>query len=157
MHPEIAAFPSARVYGGRALQTDPSMLSRRAWAYEPSKPRARWLHVTGPCQGRQSQDEADAVKILFLDEVQDLPRTVQRKLVRVLQDRHRRYSPVGSDEERVSDFEVVCASNRSLSELQGLLDADLFDRLSHLVVTIPPLRDCRDDLLGDWREVWREL
>lgn len=61
MHPEIAAFPSARVYGGRALQTDPSMLSRRAWAYEPSKPRSRWLHVTGPCQGRQSQDEADAV------------------------------------------------------------------------------------------------
>lgn len=60
MHPEIAAFPSARVYGGRALQTDPSMLPRRAWGYEPSKPRARWLHVTGPCQGRQSEDEADA-------------------------------------------------------------------------------------------------
>jgi hypothetical protein len=61
MHPEIAAFPSARVYGGRALQTDPSMFSRRAWGYEPSKPRARWLHISGPCQGRQSKEEADAV------------------------------------------------------------------------------------------------
>ena len=61
MHPEIAAFPSARVYGGRALQTDPSMTLRRAWTYEPSKPRARWLHVAGPCQGRQSEAEAEAV------------------------------------------------------------------------------------------------
>lgn len=112
---------------------------------------------TGADKERPGLIAAAKGKILFLDEVQDLPRTVQRKLVRVLQDRQRRYSPVGSDEERSSDFDVVCASNRSLSELQGLLDADLFDRLAHLVVTIPPLRDCRDDLLDDWREVWREL
>lgn len=112
---------------------------------------------TGADKERAGLIAAAKGKILFLDEVQDLPRTVQRKLVRVLQDRQRRYSPVGSDEERRSDFDVVCASNRSLSELQGLLDADLFDRLAHLVVTIPPLRECRDDLLSDWREVWREL
>jgi DNA-binding NtrC family response regulator len=118
-------------------------------------------HVRGAFTGAD-KDRAGLIasakgKLLFLDEVQDLPRTVQRKLVRVLQDRQRRYSPVGSDEERTSDFDVVCASNRTLSELQQALDPDLFDRLAHLVVTIPPLRHCRDDLLEDWREVWREL
>lgn len=112
---------------------------------------------TGADKERPGLIAAAKGKILFLDEVQDLPQTVQRKLVRVLQDRQRRYSPVGSDEERCSDFDVVCASNRSLSELQGLLDADLFDRLAHLVVRIPPLRECREDVLEDWREVWREL
>ncbi|MFO0963746.1 MAG: AAA domain-containing protein [Phycisphaerales bacterium] len=61
MHPEIAAFPREHVYGGKALITDPSMELRRKWSYEPAKSRARWLNVTGPCTGRQSRREADAV------------------------------------------------------------------------------------------------
>lgn len=95
--------------------------------------------------------------ILFLDEVQDLPRPVQRKLVRVFQDRQRRYRPVGSDREETVDVELVCASNLPVAELQERLDADLFDRLSHLTVTVPPLRECREDLAEDWGRVWREL
>lgn len=100
--------------------------------------------------------EADG-GILFLDEVQDLPRSAQRNLVRVFQDRRRRYRPVGSDKEESVNVELVCASNLPLSELQERLDADLFDRLSHLIVTVPPLRECRDDLPEDWARVWREL
>jgi DNA-binding NtrC family response regulator len=118
-------------------------------------------HVRGAFTGAEKERAgliaAAKGKILFLDEVQDLPRPVQRKLVRVLQDRQRKYSPVGSDEERCSEFEVVCASNHSLMELQDRLDADLFDRLAHLVVTIPPLRECRDDIRDDWCKVWAEL
>jgi sigma54-dependent transcription regulator len=95
--------------------------------------------------------------ILFLDEVQDLPPAVQRKLVRVFQDRLRRYRPVGSDEEKSTDVELVCASNLPMATLRERLDADLFDRLSHLVVSVPPLRDCRDDVHDDWSRVWREL
>ncbi|MFO0963749.1 MAG: sigma 54-interacting transcriptional regulator [Phycisphaerales bacterium] len=115
-------------------------------------------HVRGAFTGAVS-DRPGAIasakgKLLFLDEVQDLPRTVQRKLVRVLQDQ--RYTPVGSDKELRADFELVCASNRPLSALQELIDPDLFDRLAHLVVTIPPLRECRADLESDWRGVWRE-
>jgi DNA-binding NtrC family response regulator len=41
--------------------------------------------------------------------------------------------------------------------LRKILDADLFDRLSHLIVEIPPLRDCREDLETDWQRVWQEL
>lgn len=100
--------------------------------------------------------EADG-GILFLDEVQDLPKHAQRNLVRVFQDRRRRYRPVGSDEEASVSVELVCASNLALPELQERLDQDLFDRLSHLIVTVPPLRDCRDDLHDDWGRVWKEL
>ncbi|MBI4702784.1 MAG: sigma 54-interacting transcriptional regulator [Deltaproteobacteria bacterium] len=100
--------------------------------------------------------EADG-GILFLDEVQDLPSAAQRKLVRVLQDRHRRYRPLGADRERSVDVELVCASNLELAALRSRLDADLFDRVSHLQVRIPPLRECREDLHDDWQRVWREL
>ncbi|MEO0605910.1 MAG: sigma 54-interacting transcriptional regulator [Myxococcota bacterium] len=95
--------------------------------------------------------------VLFLDEVQDLPKHVQRKLVRVFQDRKRRYRPVGSDLEESVDVEIVCASNLPVEELRERLDADLFDRLSHLSVTVPPLRECSDDVEPDWERVWGEL
>lgn len=100
--------------------------------------------------------EADG-GILFLDEVQDLPKPAQRKLVRVFQDRQRRYRPIGSDREESADVELVCASNLPIADLRTRLDADLFDRLSHLTVTVPPLRECREDIGDDWRRVWREL
>jgi len=118
-------------------------------------------HIKGAFTGAsQKRDgllkEADK-GILFLDEIQDLPKPLQRKLVRVFQDRKHRYRPVGSDKEQQTDIEVVCASNRTLDELRDKLDADLFDRLSHLIVEIPPLRDCREDLEMDWQQVWQEL
>jgi DNA-binding NtrC family response regulator len=100
--------------------------------------------------------EADG-GILFLDEVQDLPKTAQRKLVRVFQDHNRRYRPLGSDKELRADIELVCASNLRLEDLHSKLDADLFDRLSHFIVTVPPLRECREDVLSDWEIVWREM
>jgi len=118
-------------------------------------------HVKGAFTGA-NKDRAGLLKeadsgILFMDEIQDLPKPLQRKLVRVFQDRKHRYRPVGSDKEQDTDIEVVCASNRPLDELRKILDADLFDRLSHLIVEIPPLRDCREDLEMDWQRVWQEL
>ena len=95
--------------------------------------------------------------IFFLDEIQDLPPPAQRKLVRVLQDPKHLYCPVGSDGEKSSDFELVCASNLPIDALRKRLDADLFDRVSHLIVTIPSLRECREDLKDDWCRVWREV
>ena len=95
--------------------------------------------------------------ILFLDEVQDLPKPAQRKLVRVFQDRRRRFRPLGSDDELSVDVELVCASNLEVADLRKRLDPDLYDRLSHLTVEVPPLRECREDVADDWRRVWREL
>ncbi|MCZ0942897.1 MAG: sigma 54-interacting transcriptional regulator [Gammaproteobacteria bacterium] len=100
--------------------------------------------------------KADA-GILFLDEVQDLPKAAQRKLVRVFQERHRRYRPLGGDAEVAVDVELICASNLDDAVLRDRLDPDLYDRISHLTVRIPPIRECREDIADGWRAVWREL
>jgi len=118
-------------------------------------------HVKGAFTGADSARKgllgnADG-GILFLDEVQDLPMNVQRKLIRFLQDRHRRYRQVGGDKELSVDVEIVCASNIPIAELAQRLAPDLFDRLTHLIVMVPPLRDCRDDIVDDWARVWREM
>lgn len=112
---------------------------------------------TGAASDRQGLLAEANGGILFLDEVQDLPKPAQRKLVRVFQDRQRRYRSLGADRENTADVELVCASNLPVTELRERLDADLFDRLSHLIVTVPPLRECRDDLKEDWGRVWLEL
>ncbi len=118
-------------------------------------------HMKGAFTGAEANREgllkAADKGILFLDEVQDLPVNVQRKLVRVLQDYRHRYRPLGSDQENSSDFQLVCASNKSRDELSQILDADFFDRISHLEVTIPPLRECRQDIHEDWINVWAEM
>jgi DNA-binding NtrC family response regulator len=112
---------------------------------------------TGAEADREGLLKAADIGILFLDEVQDLPANVQRKLVRVLQDFRHRYRPLGSDQEISSDFQLVCASNKSRKELRSVLDTDFFDRISHLEVTIPPLRECRLDIREDWGNVWQEM
>ena len=98
-------------------------------------------------------EEADG-GILFLDEIQDLPKLVQRKLLRTLQDEHHRFRRVGDKKERQSDFELVCASNLPEEELKERLDLDFYDRISFFKVKLPPLRDCPEDLRDDWQKVW---
>lgn len=100
--------------------------------------------------------EADG-KILFLDEIQDLPKGVQRKLLRTLQDKKHRYRIVGDDKESTADVELVCASNLTDSELRKKLDPDFYDRISFYRVVIPPLRECREDIETDWNEVWKTV
>jgi hypothetical protein len=59
MHPDIAAFPRSRVYGGLALKTDePAMRASREWTFDAGRRRARWIHVEGRCRGRSSAAEA---------------------------------------------------------------------------------------------------
>lgn len=112
---------------------------------------------TGADKSREGLIKQAEGGVLFLDEVQDLPKALQRKLVRLLQDNRRRYRPVGADRELEADVDVVCASNLSLELLSERLDADLFDRLSLLTVRVPALRECREDLPDDWMRVWRSL
>ena len=112
---------------------------------------------TGAEQSRKGIMQEAHEGILFLDELQDLPPAAQRKLVRIFQGQPQRYRPLGSDHEKEVNVDLVCASNLSLPELRKRLDADLFDRVSHLMVLIPPLRECREDIKDDWSAVWREV
>jgi hypothetical protein len=95
--------------------------------------------------------------ILFFDEIQDLPRIVQRMLVRFLQDPDHLYRRVGSSgKECMADVELIFASHKNSEELSALLDPDLYDRISLVTVWIPSLREFREDLPEIWRQVWLE-
>lgn len=77
----------------------------------------------------------------FLDEVGDLPMSLQAKLLRFLQERV--IERIGGREEIAVDVRIVCATHQNLKELTtaGRFREDLYYRLSEIVVTIPPLRE----------------
>ncbi len=83
---------------------------------------------------------------LLLDEVDALPPAAQAKLLRFLQDKQ--YRQVGSSTLRQADVRVIAASNRALDRLvqRGEFRQDLYFRLNVLTLTLPPLRERRDDI-----------
>jgi DNA-binding NtrC family response regulator len=83
---------------------------------------------------------------MFLDEVGDVPATMQAKLLRVLQER--RFERVGGTESVEVDVRVIAATNRSLRKLvkQGKFRQDLFYRLNVVKIDLPPLRDRPEDI-----------
>ncbi len=83
---------------------------------------------------------------VFLDEVDDTPKTLQIKLMRVLEDHV--VSRLGESEWRQVEFRVVAATNRDLGDLvrRGEFGADLYQRLAIVQIELPPLRDRREDL-----------
>jgi DNA-binding NtrC family response regulator len=83
---------------------------------------------------------------VFLDEVDDTPKTLQIKLLRVLEDHV--VGRLGESGQREVDFRVVAATNRDLAELvrQDEFGADLYQRLAIVRIELPPLRQRREDI-----------
>jgi anaerobic nitric oxide reductase transcription regulator len=108
-------------------------------------------HVKGAFSGavseRAGRFEAAHGGVLFLDEVGELPLSVQAKLLRVLQNGE--IQRLGSDQPRTVDVRIIAATNRDLAEQvkRGEFRADLYHRLSVYPVVIPPLRERGDDVL----------
>lgn len=83
---------------------------------------------------------------LFLDEIGDLPLHLQPKLLRVLQDGS--FSRIGGNEIINADFRLISATNRKLEEMiaRGEFREDLYYRLNVIPITIPALRERRQDV-----------
>lgn len=101
---------------------------------------------TGAYANRAGRFEMADKGTLFLDEVGDMKANLQVKLLRVLQSRE--FEPVGSTKSQKVDVRIIAATNKNLEEMVKTRDfrEDLYYRLSVIPITIPPLRDRRDDI-----------
>jgi transcriptional regulator with GAF, ATPase, and Fis domain len=101
---------------------------------------------TGAASDRKGKFESAHKGTIFLDEIGELPLPGQVKLLRVLQSHE--IQRVGSDDTIAVDARIVAATNKNLRRLieQGQFREDLFYRLSVIHVTLPPLRERKDEI-----------
>ncbi|HEY7617588.1 MAG TPA: sigma-54 dependent transcriptional regulator [Terriglobales bacterium] len=101
---------------------------------------------TGANQNKRGLFEVAQQGTIFLDEISEMSLTMQVKLLRVLQERCVR--PVGGSTEIPIDVRVIAATNRDLDKLvaENAFREDLYYRLNVIPVTVPPLRERREDI-----------
>ncbi len=101
---------------------------------------------TGAHDNKQGLFQAANGGTLFLDEVADLPLNMQVKLLRAIQEKAIR--PIGSQEEIPLDVRILSATHKNLDEevQQGRFRQDLFYRINVIQLSVPPLRERKQDL-----------
>lgn len=118
-------------------------------------------HIKGAFTGAENSREG-LVKsaengVLFLDEIGDLEQGSQVKLLRLLQDYS--YYPLGSDNVRQIKIKIVAATNRDLKSMSevGEFRKDLYYRLMFHNISIPPLRDRKEDIFPITEQLINEI
>ncbi len=101
---------------------------------------------TGAHQAKKGKFELAHAGSVFLDEIGDMPAALQAKLLRVLQDH--RFERVGGTQPIHADIRIIAATNRDLGAAvkDGRFREDLYYRLNVVSLTLPPLRERREDL-----------
>lgn len=108
---------------------------------------ARGAFTGASKEGKPGLIEAAAGGTLFLDEINSMPLSTQTKLLRVLETKQ--VTRIGAVEGRSIDFRLICASNEDMKGLvnQKLFREDLFYRINVISVSIPPLKERREDIV----------
>ena len=101
---------------------------------------------TGADQNKKGLFEEANEGIIFLDEIGEIPLSIQAKLLRVLEQHE--FRPLGSNETRKVDVKVIAATSRNLREgiKKGTFREDLFHRLNKVEIHLPPLRERSEDI-----------
>lgn len=101
---------------------------------------------TGAVSDRQGRFELADKGSIFLDEIGDLDKSCQVKLLRVLQDRT--FEVLGDSRQRRTDVRVICATNADLPAMvaEGSFREDLFYRINLITLHLPPLRERVEDI-----------
>ena len=123
-------------------------------------PSAFFGHVKGAFTGADSArkgyfHEAEG-GTLFLDEVGNLAMETQQMLLRAIQER--KYRPIGDKADRNFNVRIIAATNEDLEQAvtEKRFRQDLFHRLHDYEITVPPLRDCQEDIMP-LAEFFREI
>jgi DNA-binding NtrC family response regulator len=85
--------------------------------------------------------------ILFFDEIADLPRSIQPKLLKLLDEKT--FVPLGSNRPVTIDTRILCATNQDLRKMvrEGSFREDLYYRINTIVIAVPPLRERTEDIV----------
>ena len=108
-------------------------------------------HEKGAFTGAESKKqgfwEEAAGGTLFLDEIGNLPPEVQQMLLRALE--AKRYRPTGGSKDKKADVRIIAATNEDLQAAiaEKRFRADLYQRLKEYTIQIPPLRECKEDIM----------
>jgi DNA-binding NtrC family response regulator len=101
---------------------------------------------TGAHQLKKGKMEMASGGTVFLDEVGDISQELQTKLLRFLQERE--FERVGGNRAIAVDVRIIAATNKDLNQAvkQGAFREDLYHRLNVIAITLPPLRDRKEDI-----------
>jgi transcriptional regulator with PAS, ATPase and Fis domain len=135
----------SRRAGGPFIKVDCATIPESLWESE------LFGYAPGAFTGAHRDGKAGKFRLadggtIFLDEIGDVPLPIQVKLLRVLQDHA--FDPIGSVRTERVDVRILAATNRDLAAARAasLFREDLFFRLNQFSVTIPPLRDRKEDI-----------
>jgi two-component system, NtrC family, response regulator AtoC len=129
-------FPLISVHCGALTE---SLLESELFGHEKGA-------FTGAMYNRKGRFEMADNGTIFLDEIATISTKMQIDLLRVLESK--KFVRVGGNKEILSDFRVICATNRDLKSLveKGIFREDLYYRLNVVNIFVPPLRDRIEDI-----------
>ena len=136
----------------KSKRADKPFVSVDCGSISPSLAQSAFFgHIKGAFTGADSNkvgyfQEANG-GTLFLDEVGNLPYEIQQMLLRVIQER--KYRPVGAKEDKNCNVRIVAATNEDLVKavIEKRFRQDLLYRLQDFTITLPPLRNCQEDIM----------